>query len=195
MDEAPGLRERKLLAAMHRIQDAALDLFDAHGYAAVTVEQIAAASEVSPSSVYRYFGTKERILLWDEYDPLIVEHLVEELGDASPLAAARRVMLKLMAEVLGQDEPFLRRRMRHLMSDAALEAEMARQVQATSELVGKVVAARLGRPHEDLEIQVFSHAVVGGLLGGLHHWHGTGFREPLLRVLERSFDLLETGLR
>ena len=65
-----GLRERKRYAAMRLVQEVALDLFDAHGYADVTVERIAAASDVSPSSVYRYFGTKEQIVLWDENDPI-----------------------------------------------------------------------------------------------------------------------------
>ena len=65
-----GLRERKRYAAMRLVQEVALDLFDAHGYVDVTVERIAAASDISPSSVYRYFGTKEHIVLWDENDPI-----------------------------------------------------------------------------------------------------------------------------
>ncbi|HEY7594201.1 MAG TPA: helix-turn-helix domain-containing protein, partial [Actinophytocola sp.] len=40
---------------MRTIQEQALDLFDARGFDAVTIEEIAAAAEVSPSSVYRYF--------------------------------------------------------------------------------------------------------------------------------------------
>ena len=179
---------------MHRIQSAALDLFDERGYEAVTVEQIADASEVSPSSVYRYFGTKEQLILWDEWDPLLLQALLDELGDAPPLVAARHVMLAVMTDLVSGDEQRLRRRVRHLMSDPTLEAASARQVLDLSETVGEVVAARLNRQNEDLEVQVFSHALVGGLLGALHHWHGSGFAEPLRAVLTRSFDIFERGL-
>jgi len=62
---AEGLRERKRLAAMRRVQEVALDLFDARGFESVSIEEIARAAEVSPSSIYRYFGTKEQIVLYD----------------------------------------------------------------------------------------------------------------------------------
>ena len=53
----PGLRERKKAATMHRIQAAALDLFERHGFDAVSIEQVADAAEVSPSTVYRYLSS------------------------------------------------------------------------------------------------------------------------------------------
>ena len=53
---------------MRTIQEKALDLFDERGSNAVTMEEIAAAAEVSPSSVYRYFGTKEGLIVADEFD-------------------------------------------------------------------------------------------------------------------------------
>ena len=92
-----GLRHRKQLAAMRRIQEVALGLFDERGYGSVAIEQIAEASEVSPSSVYRYFGTKEQLVLWKEFDPVIAERLQGELDTAPPLVAARRVMMGVMA--------------------------------------------------------------------------------------------------
>ncbi len=49
------------------------DLFDGRGFEKVSIEDIAAAAEVSPSSVYRYFGTKERIVLHDEVDLRFVD--------------------------------------------------------------------------------------------------------------------------
>ena len=66
-----GLRERKRRTAMDHIQRIDLDLFDAEGYEAVTIEQIAEASEVSPSSVYRYFGTKEGLVISDSDDEAV----------------------------------------------------------------------------------------------------------------------------
>src|SRR5215217_9659237 len=67
---ATGLRERWRMKARRTIQECALDLFDERGFADVTIEEIAAAAEVSPSSVYRYFGTKEGLLVADEFDSM-----------------------------------------------------------------------------------------------------------------------------
>lgn len=192
--EDAGLRERKKTAAMRRIQNAALDLFDERGYDTVTVEEIAEASEVSPSSIYRYFGTKEQIVLWDEYDPAMLAQLRNELAGTRPMEAAHRVMETMVAGFGAGDEERSRRRTRHIMADPTLEAAFAGEAYALSEMLGELLAERLGRPAEDLEVQVFSHAIIGGLLGAVHHWHGAGFREPLADVLERSFAIFADGL-
>ncbi|MGA9598513.1 MAG: helix-turn-helix domain-containing protein, partial [Acidimicrobiia bacterium] len=57
-DKIP-LRQRKKERARLAIQAAALTLFEDQGYDNTTVEQIAAVAEVSPSTVYRYFTTKD----------------------------------------------------------------------------------------------------------------------------------------
>jgi AcrR family transcriptional regulator len=66
---------------MRTIQERALDLFDERGFDRVTIEEIAAA-EVSPSSVYRYFGTKEGLIVADEFDSWSSE-AVEQLLDVN----------------------------------------------------------------------------------------------------------------
>lgn len=58
-----GLRELKAERTRREILDAALALYEANGYEATTMEQIAEAAFVSPSTLYRYFPTKERTLL------------------------------------------------------------------------------------------------------------------------------------
>jgi AcrR family transcriptional regulator len=68
----PGLRERKRQRTLSEIQRVALDLFGRQGYEATTIEQIAEEAEVSPSTVFRYFPTKEDLVLNDEYDPLLL---------------------------------------------------------------------------------------------------------------------------
>ena len=57
-----SLRDRNRRAAMDQVRRVAFDLMSVHGFSAVTVEQIAAQSSVSPSTVYRYFGTKEALV-------------------------------------------------------------------------------------------------------------------------------------
>ena len=190
-----GLRHRKRAAAMARIQAVALDLFDARGYEAVTVEQIAEASDVSPSSVYRYFGSKEQIVLLGEFEFDVSDARLDDVPGGSPVDVTRQVLRSVMDHLVGGDEERTRRQMRHVMSDPTLEVALAGQVYAASETLGEVFAARLARPADDLEVQVLAHVVVGALLGGLHHWHGTGFAGPLRDVLDRCLDLLERGLQ
>src|SRR5260370_12593609 len=82
---------------MRTIQERALDLFDERGFDAVTIEEIAAAAEVSPSSVYRYFGTKEGLLVADEFDSMSQEALEDILDVNDPVGSLPQVVLNYEA--------------------------------------------------------------------------------------------------
>ncbi|GAB3282793.1 TetR/AcrR family transcriptional regulator [Kineosporia babensis] len=57
-----SLRERKKLEAWRSIRAAAATLFEAHGYEAVSVEEIAAAANVSRATFFNYFHSKEAVV-------------------------------------------------------------------------------------------------------------------------------------
>ncbi|NUS42092.1 MAG: TetR family transcriptional regulator [Mycobacteriaceae bacterium] len=71
-----GLRERKKQQTRQRIILEALDLCDAQGFEATTVEQIANAADVSPRTINRYFDMKEDIVLGP------IEDFGQAVGDA-----------------------------------------------------------------------------------------------------------------
>jgi AcrR family transcriptional regulator len=58
-----GLRERKKRQTRAAIADAALRLFAAHGFDAVTVADVARAADVSEKTVFNYFPAKEDLVL------------------------------------------------------------------------------------------------------------------------------------
>jgi AcrR family transcriptional regulator len=58
-----GLRERKKMKTRQTIRREAFRLFDERGYASTTTEQIAEAAAVSASTFFRYFPSKESVLL------------------------------------------------------------------------------------------------------------------------------------
>lgn len=64
---------------MRHVQSTALGLFLDRGFEAVTVEEVAEQSEVSASTVYRYFGTKEGLILHDEFDDQVLVGLTHFL--------------------------------------------------------------------------------------------------------------------
>jgi AcrR family transcriptional regulator len=99
-----GLRERKKQATRAAIRDAAMRLFDEHGFAGTTIDQIAVAAEVSRATVLNYFATKEDIVFGDA--PAAVGALRDALAGEDTLAAFRTWLLALV-EFGGWIEPEL----------------------------------------------------------------------------------------
>ena len=85
-----SLRERKKARTRASLREHALRLFREQGYTATTVEQIAAAAEVSPSTFFRYFPTKEDVVLQDDMDVRMVAAFVGQPGRAQPGRRAPR---------------------------------------------------------------------------------------------------------
>ena len=88
-DRPCGLRERKKARTRAAIREHALRLFRENGYQRTTVEQIAAAAEVSPSTFFRYFPTKEDLVLQDDMDTRMIEAFERQPSGLSPVAAVR----------------------------------------------------------------------------------------------------------
>jgi AcrR family transcriptional regulator len=195
MAAKPGLRERKRVAAMRRIQEVALDLFDERGFANVTIEEIADAAEVSPSSVYRYFGTKEQVALHDEVDVQFFDAVSAELASRPPLEAVRSAISSAMGQFFGRDEELARRKMRYWMEEPALQATATQQTDQFAAAVAAGMAQASGRDPEELELQVAAAVLVWSLVAAVRHWYRGGCAGPLEDELQRALDVVAGGLR
>jgi AcrR family transcriptional regulator len=190
-----SLRERKRITAMHRIQTVALELFEREGFDNVTVERIAELAEVSPSSIYRWFGSKERLVIWDEYDPTALAAIEEGLTTAPPLEALREVVRMTMGGAFADDAERMRRRLRIAFSNPGVEAASTLETYEMATAIAAVIAGARGDDVHDLDVQVAAHAFVGALLGALRHWHDTDFTTPVEDVIEQPLLLLDRGAR
>ena len=176
---------------MRRVQEVALDAFEAHGYDAVSVEDIARAADVGPATIYRNFGTKEGIVLWDDYDPRLLEAVGAALADREldVVQATMRGLGEALAAVYDADADRILQRTRLVKATPALTQASAAQPEALrGALAGTLRAA--GRAKDDLEAQVFAGALVAALLAGLDRWLDAGGKEPLARCLKLAFDRL-----
>lgn len=90
-----GLRERKKRATWAALHRAALTLVRERGLDQVTIDDIAAAADVSPRTFFNYFRTKEEAIIGT--NPEHVAELAAELRDRpdaeGPVAAVRAVLL------------------------------------------------------------------------------------------------------
>lgn len=96
-----GLRELKRERTRRLISDKAFELFTDDGFGRTTVEQIAAAAEVGPSTVYRYFPTKETLVLEFVQDSLFgsLDWFREQPADADLPDALRGVIDRVLDQM------------------------------------------------------------------------------------------------
>jgi AcrR family transcriptional regulator len=178
-----GLREDKRLASMRRVQEAALELFEARGFEAVSVEEIAEAAGVGPASLYRHFGTKERLVLWDEYDPMLFETLARLLPSKRPFAA----MVSAVSESLGsfyvQDRARILRRTNLAWKTPALRAQTLAELNGLRE--GLVEVLRRALP-DRLERELHAAVFVTMLDRCIDEWRRSRGRTPLASLIERA---------
>ncbi|OLT39061.1 hypothetical protein BJF85_07550 [Saccharomonospora sp. CUA-673] len=189
----PGLRERKKLAAMRHIQDTAVRLFVEHGFAAVTIERVAAEAEVSPSSVYRYFGTKEHLILYDETDPVGLRRFDELLAEHEPVDALRRFLREIESYV-PDDTGQLRSRLHFMLTEPSVRRVLGEEIDQVEAVLREMIAARTGLEAHSMRVRVFVTAMVRGIIAAVEYWHDTGAREPLGEVIDEAVTMLTEGL-
>ena len=140
-DQTPaGLRERKKARTRAAIQAAALDLFERQGYHATTVDQIAAQAEVSQATFFRYFPTKEDVVLHDRYDPLLIADFRAQPPELSPLAALRRTLRSVLGSLPADELGRERQRATLIIAVPELRARALDQLASTLEPFTAVVA-------------------------------------------------------
>jgi AcrR family transcriptional regulator len=106
MAAAPSLQQRKQQLVRAELSRVAWDLFAAKGYEATTVEAIARAARVSRRTFFRYYASKEDVLI--ETSDQLAERLLAALAarprSEPPLAAIRRALVPVLERELATPE-------------------------------------------------------------------------------------------
>jgi AcrR family transcriptional regulator len=188
-----GLRERKKARTRTEIRAHALRLFREHGYGATTIDQIAAAAEVSQSTFFRYFPTKEDVVLQDDTDPLMLEAFRAQPPEMSPIAALRESIRSVNATVSPEDRAIERERQALIVSVPELRARMLDEFTRVVEIVAGVVAERTGRRPDDIAVMTLAGAIIGVSIAGMVAARDNPSAD-LMELMDAGLAQLEAGL-
>ncbi|WP_189034243.1 TetR family transcriptional regulator [Nocardia rhizosphaerihabitans] len=188
------LRERTRAAMREEVSGIAFRLFAEQGFDKTTVEQIAAEAGLSRTTFFRYFGTKEELVLgkMSEFGPQIAAALAARPAEERSWEALRRSFDVITEPTADEPQPFLN--LMRLLNDAC--ALMTRQWEKTqgwhSLLVPEITRRLAGDPKSTSDLR--AHALVGSAISCLDAatdaWTAVGGAIPLSELLDQAMGVL-----
>jgi AcrR family transcriptional regulator len=188
-----SLRERKKAQTRAAIQSHALRLFREQGYDATTIEQIIEAANVSETTFFRYFPTKEGVVFQDTFDPLIVGAYQAQPPGLPPVPAMRAAFAALFAHMSAEQQAEQRERVALVLSVPRLRAAMLDQFAEAMQLLAGAMAERAGRRPDDFAVRTVAGALVGVMMAVLAAMADDPDAD-LASLIDQAIAHLETGL-
>jgi AcrR family transcriptional regulator len=177
---APGLRARKREQTRERLTRAAMALFLERGFEATTLDDIAAAADISRRSFFHYFASKEDVVFtWqEEISCALVAAVAARPAGESLLTAAENAISAMVQQVdaneaiamscLKRDNPALRAR------DQVKYEKLER---ALAEALGKRADAKANIKAERVQARLVAMIATGAMRIGEEIWTSEGARE------------------
>ncbi|MGI5219262.1 TetR family transcriptional regulator [Nocardia sp. CA-290969] len=188
------LRERTRAAMREEVIEIAFQLFAEQGFDKTTVEQIATEAGLSRTTFFRYFGSKEELILgkMSEFGPRIVAALAARPADERPWEALRR-SFDVITEPAADDPRSFVNLMRLLNDACALMTRQWEKTQGWHSLLVPEIAHRLGGDSESPG-ELRAHALVGSAMSCLDAatdaWTTGGGATPLSELLDEAMGVL-----
>ena len=197
-DRPCGLRERKKARTRAAIRQHALRLFRENGYQRTTVEQIAAAAEVSPSTFFRYFPSKENLVLQDDMDTRMIEAFERQPSGLSLVAAVRAGVREAFSSYTEAELETVRETTALTMTVPEVRARAMDEFSRTIGIIAEALAKRSGRPADDLAVRTMAGAIIGVIMSITMPWEGWSSDrqaiEDMFGRIDQALGLLEAGL-
>jgi AcrR family transcriptional regulator len=191
-----GLRELRKERTRATLESVAMRLFAEQGFDATTVEEIAAIAEVSPRTFFRYFPSKESLVI--ERDAELRDRLFEaierHLDEEDPVAMVRVALEEAMAEV-GHDLDQHLLVARILASSPTLRASERERQRSWEEAIAKAIGRRNGKdPERDLYPRLVGALIVAALTAAVDTWLANGASSDLAAYVDEAFAPLKSGI-
>ena len=172
----PSLRQRHADRTRTSIIAAALELFGERGFAAATVDDIAARADIAPRTFFRYFPTKDAVLYHDtdqivsSIRDLLLARPVDEPPHRSLLIACLELGDELAADTT-------RMQLLHRLSledPSVIDYQRLVLLQQFEHVVVEALAARRHLDNDDLELRATTAALLSSLAIAFRSWINSG---------------------
>lgn len=211
-EKKPSQRELKKEESRKGIARAAVRLFEAKGYDATTMDEIAQAAGVSRPTVFNYFAHKEDILLvlgimMGERIGTQLSQLDEGTISSDPVGTLRRVLVTMataFAEFPETSRAFHHLRVQALSSRPRGGARSHvlpgdNEFIQVTRFIGALIeqAQRQGAIRSDFPpMEILAHLLIGLFATGMGIWtYAGGDSSLLVELVERHFDITLNGIR
>lgn len=191
-----SLRERKKARTRRAIEEAAVRLFVVHGFDATTVDDIAAAADVSPRTFHRYFATKEEVVLGTGAEEAAqVVGVLRSRPAGEPLLDSLRMVVLDQAGAWERDRELMLDQLRLVLATPSLRGRYLEVVQGCVEPIAEAVGERTGaRPGDGAGSGLAARAIAGAVIGMatavIEHWVETDGRQELPVLVDHGLDVL-----
>jgi AcrR family transcriptional regulator len=193
MDMAIGLRERKRQQTRQRIVDAGLKLFFDKGIEATTLDEIAAAANISRRTFFAYFPAKEDIVLaWAaNADAALQQAVTQAAPGRQPLEAVRTALINLAPVFATHD--FMQ--LDHLMrSTTTLAAKKERHFEHLTQALYELLTVLYPNPSRRKGLQIVAMVSIGCLKIAVETWLRGAGKLNIIACLDEAFAALKTEL-
>ncbi|MGY8635947.1 TetR family transcriptional regulator [Bradyrhizobium sp. 14AA] len=191
---AAGLRERKRQATRERLTRAAMALFLERGFEATTIDDIAAAADVSRRSFFHYFASKEDVVAaWQENaaSALVAEVVARPAGESMLTAAENAI-----AATVKRLDPAEAAAMSRLKRDnPALQARDQLKYEKIERALADGLAQRASNKSDRLKARLVAMIATGAMRVGGESWIGEGLHDKPEAFVKRTFDAIRAILK
>ncbi len=186
LPSAPGLRERKRRQTRERLTKVAMALFRERGFEATTLDDIAAAADISRRSFFHYFASKEDVVFaWhEESTAALIAAVAARPADESMLAAAENAISAMVRQL----EPGEAMAMAQLKRDnPALQARDQVKYEKLERALAEALGKRAGHKTERLQARLVAMIATGAMRIGGELWAAEGALEKPEALVKRTF--------
>ncbi len=176
------------------VQAEALRLFADKGYYGTTVEDIADAAAISPRTFFRYFATKEDVVVWDGQDLLTAESPAERPASAPAAESVHAVFREMMKKLGAQDRDLLLARLRLVFTIPEIRNRYwSDQPDAPSVFRSMLIGRSI--PVDEPQVRVVVMAIMNAAAVAMDRWQRDGGTGDIVALFDEAVDALAAAMR